>query len=356
MELDVLDALEQLGYDGPLTDEQALLKAAECGFSSPEYTNLCLWLTLRLKLLCGSDEWTLIDTDDSDSLQLQISRLLKEMSCPYAALMSENLLGSVKNKNNCLKLILFLSSELQAAQITQSRQVPECEFGDETAAPQDLRVVCRTLKLSEPRGHSAADLFSSIEDKVKRLLEDLPKEHVGRPALKFSLNPQQWGKLEQINSCLCADYEYRRRMLVKRLDVTVQSFGWSERAKEHVDRMAKAYQPLRYLLMLKSSVSLGRLLAAREDVCSLKKTSSGSSREKTACAVNKILMGRVPDRGGRPSEIEAPLPEMPTWQKRQDGGGRGGWGTRDRGGTRGGRGFYGQRGRDFWGRADRYRY
>lgn len=38
-------------------------------------------------------------------------------------------------------------------------------------------------------------------------------------------------KLEKINSVLLADYECRRRMLIKRLDVTVQSFGWSDRAK-----------------------------------------------------------------------------------------------------------------------------
>uniref|UniRef100_A0A8C9RMI9 Protein FAM98B-like n=1 Tax=Scleropages formosus TaxID=113540 RepID=A0A8C9RMI9_SCLFO len=139
-------------------------------------------------------------------------------------------------------------------------------------------------------------------------------------------------KLEQINSTLCAEYEYRRRMLIKRLDVTVQSFGWSERAKvDGILFMAIPFSPLRYLLTFKASVSLSHLLAAREDIRSLKKTSSGLIREKTACAINKVLMGSVPDRGGRPSEIEAPLPEMPTWQKRQDGGGRGGWHNRDRG-------------------------
>ena len=43
-------------------------------------------------------------------------------------------------------------------------------------------------------------------------------------------------------------------------------------------------------------------------------------------------MGRVPDRGGRPSEIDAPPPEMPRWQERKEGG-RGGGGH---GGGRGG--------------------
>lgn len=38
-------------------------------------------------------------------------------------------------------------------------------------------------------------------------------------------------RLEKINDALCSEYECRRRMLMKRLDVTVQSFGWSDRAK-----------------------------------------------------------------------------------------------------------------------------
>lgn len=47
-------------------------------------------------------------------------------------------------------------------------------------------------------------------------------------------------------------------------------------------------------------------------------------REKTKSKINKVLMyGKVPDRGGRPSEIEPPPPEMPPWQQRSGGGGGG---------------------------------
>lgn len=38
-------------------------------------------------------------------------------------------------------------------------------------------------------------------------------------------------KIEAINQSLVNEYEVRRKMLLKRLDVTVQSFGWSDRAK-----------------------------------------------------------------------------------------------------------------------------
>lgn len=52
--------------------------------------------------------------------------------------------------------------------------------------------------------------------------------------------------------------------------------------------MAKAYQPKRHTLKLQSTVDMAQLLAAREDICNVVKTSSGSSREKTTCAVNKV--------------------------------------------------------------------
>lgn len=38
-------------------------------------------------------------------------------------------------------------------------------------------------------------------------------------------------KIEAVNQALTNEYEVRRKMLLKRLDVTVQSFGWSDRAK-----------------------------------------------------------------------------------------------------------------------------
>ncbi|XP_026155550.1 protein FAM98B isoform X2 [Mastacembelus armatus] len=334
MECDILDSLEQLG--GPLLEDKALLRAAQGGLSSQEYVGLCRWLVSRLKPLCGLEESIASGPDDMDSLQLEMSALLKELHCPYEEAVSGILKGSVRSANDHLKFVLFLSSELQAAQIVRSRQVSDKQQ-QKSPVYQQLQAICETLNLPEPRAQDAAGVFSQVQNKVDKVLIDLPNGSVGNPVLKKSLSNEQWEKLHNINRVLSSEYECRRRMLIKRLDVTVQSFGWSDRAKMKVDSMARAYQPKRHSLRPQSTVDMADLLAAREDICNVVKTSSGASREKTTCAVNKILMGRVPDRGGRPSEIEAPPPEMPPWQKRQDGGG--GWGGRGGGGRgRGGGG------------------
>ncbi|XP_070699013.1 protein FAM98B [Pempheris klunzingeri] len=330
MECDILDSLEQLGYDGPLLEEKALLGAAEGGLSSPQYVELCRWLVTRLKPLCELEESIASGPDDMDGLQLEMSGLLRELHCPYQEVVSGILKGSELNTKDHLKFVLFLSSELQAAQIVTSRGVSG-KTQEGSPAGEELLVICETLNLPEPRGQDAAGVFSQVQDKVNKVLKDLPNGSTGNPVLKAPLSSEQWEKLHNINTHLCSEYECRRRMLIKRLDVTVQSFGWSDRAKVKVDSMARAYQPKRHSLRPQSTVDMAELLAAREDICNVVKTSSGSTREKTACAVNKVLMGRVPDRGGRPSEIQAPPPEMPPWQKRQDGGG-GGWGGRGGGG------------------------
>ncbi|XP_036928663.1 protein FAM98B [Acanthopagrus latus] len=335
MECDILDSLEQLGYDGPLLEEKALLTAADGGLSSPEFVELCRWLASRLKPMCDLEESITSGPDDMDSLQVEMSGLLKELHCPHEEVVSGILKGSAPSTKDHLKCVLFLSSELQAAQIVSSRGVSNKE-AEESPVCQELQAIFETLKLPEPRGQDAAGVLSQVQDKVDEMLKDLPGGSDGEPVLKKSLSSEQWEKLHNMNTALSSEYECRRRMLIKRLDVTVQSFGWSDRAKVRVDSMARAYQPKRHSLKPQSTVDMAKLLAAREDICNVVKTSSGASREKTSCAVNKILMGRVPDRGGRPSEIQAPPPEMPPWQKRQDGGGWGGRGGGGRGGGGGG--------------------
>ncbi|XP_033844309.1 protein FAM98B [Periophthalmus magnuspinnatus] len=342
MENDILDSLEQLGYSGPLLQEQALLGATEAGLSSSELLELCVWLSSRLQELCGLEESITSGPAEEESVRLELRGLLKELHCPSEELLSKLLSGTIKPRD-CLQCVLFLCSELQAAQILSSRGsshkrpggAPKCE---------DLRSICETLQMPLPPGEGATEIFSQIHNKVETVLQQLPGGSCGEPLLKRSLSSEQWEKLQQVNQLLNSEYQSRRRMLIKRLDVTIQSFGWSDRAKVKVDSMAQAYQPKRHSFRMSSSVDMGSVLAAREDLCHIQKTSSGSSREKTSCAVNKVLMGRVPDRGGRPSEIQAPPPEMPPWQKRQDGGGWGGrggggsWRGGGRGGGGGGRG------------------
>ncbi|CAI9573157.1 unnamed protein product, partial [Staurois parvus] len=318
MEADLLDTLESLGYQGPLLDEASLGPALEGGLSSPEYCQLLCWLSSQIQLLGNLEESVSSEGGDLESTQLEISGFLKELSCPYPSLVSGDIKSRLQNKEDCLKLLLFLGTELQAIQILQTKK-SSC-LAPSDAVNKEIKVIFEALRLPLSSTSDVVSQLKSVQEKVTELLSKAPSNSTNKTLLGVELNAEQLEHLEKINEALCKEYDCRRRMLIKRLDVTVQSFGWSERAKAKTDEIARVYQPVRYSLCSKSSITLSHLLAAREDLSRIVRTSSGSSREKTVCPVNKVLMGRVPDRGGRPSEIDPPPPEMPPWQKRQDDG------------------------------------
>ncbi|XP_052009973.1 protein FAM98A [Xyrauchen texanus] len=363
----ILDSLEDLGYQGPLLEDGALETAVSGGAASPEFTKLCSWLVSELKLCCKIEENVHATNcpSEAEGFQLEMSGLLAEMSCPYPVLITGDVTKRLLNANNCLLLLDFLISELEASRMILISQPQKrvLEMGGSKVFVE-LKGICMALAMSKPPANiTMFQFFSGIEKKLKEALSKVPPSHIGEPLLKKPLGPVHCEKIEAINQALVNEYEVRRKMLLKRLDVTVQSFGWSERAKTRAERLTKVYQPLRTALATKTMVSVAHLFAARQDLSKILQTSSGHMREKTACAINKVLMGRVPDRGGRPNEIEPPPPEMPMWQKRQDGpqgggggqhysgggggrgGGRGGYdqqqggrGGHERGGARGGRG------------------
>uniref|UniRef100_A0A3B4F1K0 Family with sequence similarity 98 member A n=2 Tax=Pundamilia nyererei TaxID=303518 RepID=A0A3B4F1K0_9CICH len=352
MENDILVSLEDLGYQGPLLEEGALESAVSGGAASPEFTKLCAWIVSELRLYCKLEENVHATNcpSEAEGFQLEMSGLLSELTCPYSVLTSGDITQRFLNRTDCLLLITFLVSELEASRMILVNKPQKKAQESGSPAFQELKGICMALGMSKPPANiTMFQFFSGIEKKLKEALSRVPPNHVGEPLLKKPLGPVHMEKIEAINQALVNEYEVRRKMLLKRLDVTVQSFGWSDRAKTHADKLSKVYPPLRSALANKSKVSVAHLLAARQDFSKILRTSSGKIREKTACAINKVLMGRVPDRGGRPCEIEPPPPEMPTWQKRQDapqigghygsgghGGGRGGYDH----GSQGGRGGY----------------
>ena len=58
--------------------------------------------------------------------------------------------------------------------------------------------------------------------------------------------------------------------------------------QSQTEKLAKVYQPKRSVLSPKGNISVAHLLAARQDLSKILRTSSGSIREKTACAINKV--------------------------------------------------------------------
>lgn len=135
-------------------------------------------------------------------------------------------------------------------------------------------------------------------------------------------------------------------MLITRLNCTVQSFKWSEKLKidknkekEINERFANKIQAIEKLLVGSEDTDIGALLTVRDRLAIIEKTSSANVRKNTKCKIQRHIIGRVPDRGGRAHEhqgngyilaisknfttykilllfLQVPAPEMPSWQKR----------------------------------------
>lgn len=351
MENDILDSLEDLGYSGPLLEEDKFNVALEQGPRSPDYTQLVSWLTESIRLFCGVEEQVnaITNPDDSGNFMLELSGFMREYGCPYKVLSDGPVSQRLNTRESRLQLLDFLTTELASVKMLSVTKPASLKVVDPSAKPSDdaesdtakhLKMMLIALGFPKPPANiTTFQLFSKVESKVKEIVTKDPSQ-IGKPLLKVRLSDKQWEQVLRINDSLLKEYQLRREMLLKRLDVTIQSFLWSDTAKQKQDKIAEIYQPLRKALTAKCNVGVGRILSARDDLTRIEKTSSGEGRVK--CALNKVLIPKVPDRGGRAWEHEPPPPEMPAFQKRDAsqpqsgrGGGRGG-SARGRG--RGGRG------------------
>ncbi|XP_067011250.1 protein FAM98B [Anabrus simplex] len=339
MENDILDTLEDLGYTGPLLDEGCLEKAVEGGPKSVEFTGLVEWISKELKSLCQLEEHVnaISTAEDSSAFLLELSSFLKELGCVYSCLTTGHMSERLDSRKKRLLLLDFLLTELEAARMVSINK-PDTSKSmqvhlSESSTANDLKTMLIALKFPKPPANiTPALLFGKVEQKMKEVLSKASPELVGSPLFKGELSDRQWQQLAELQAELQEEYHIRREMLIKRLDVTIQSFQWSERVRQREDEIAALFLQRRKGLVLEPDVHLSDLLAARDDLAIIEKTSSASVRKNTQSAINKVIIGRVPDRGGRPSEQQPPPPEMPSWQQSKPGGGGG------RGGFQGGRG------------------
>ncbi|KAM7413291.1 hypothetical protein PAMA_020600 [Pampus argenteus] len=326
-----VSAIKALGYPGVSCLSRCSCDELPCP--------LLTWLAVQLTTLCPE----LQDSGGSGDVLLveELRRLLSNLSSPLAVLASELLGPSILNK-----VTEFLVSELQAAYIIKHKDVhPEDKTtGEESEKEQrvedhshELAEYCQEYEDDDDDGVSdnnrkkaemqaewilllhalnmdASSQFTDMMHEVESRLARLPHGHMMDPLLNTGLSSEQWMQLVKINQVLLKEYYCRRQMMVKRFQVTLQSFAWGEKQKERSEALASV--PPLTLIVGPSRVSISLLLAAREDQSCIEPIRAGPSTD-----VYKTMMGAVPDRGGRPGEIEPP---MPAWGERRAKGNRSG--------------------------------
>eukprot|EP00887_Chlorella_sp_A99_P005046 scaffold4.g5046.t1 len=207
-----------------------------------------------------------------------------------------------------------------------------------------LRSIASLLELDAGQP-AAAELAAAVRDRVTQLLAQLPAGFFDPLLPLGSLDAEQTTTLADIDAALRAEYALRRRMLIERVKVTLSSFLYSPRLAERGSKDAAqaaaqaaaahmAEEP-RVVVDDVFRATLGDLLSIME------RATSGDTG--IHASVKGVLIGSVPDRGGRP-EGRARDADMPAWSARRASGDRGGRGRGGGGRGGGGRGGGGRGG------------
>eukprot|EP00941_MAST-03F_sp_MAST-3F-sp1_P002428 g2428.t1 len=170
-------------------------------------------------------------------------------------------------------------------------------------------------KIEKTKIGNADKTTANVTDKMKNLnlLVDRQK-----------LQPSEMRILSQLNEAFRKDYRIRRQTLLYRLDVTIQSFLWSEKVSDQREEAQAAVSSLRKKLSPEPvSVTVDDVLCARQTLMETAHSRVSTGDGRIAASSKNVVIGAVPDRGGRASELRPSRTDlMPSWQKRssKDGG------------------------------------
>ena len=194
---------------------------------------------------------------------------------------------------------------------------------------ESIRSLARAL--GAPQSRTAASTLESCRDAVLALCPDSDPAAAageGSPLLRESaLTEDQLQVLRRVHRAMREEYKVRRQTLSKRAAVTLQSLQCSARVQNPVEVRSIIERGLSRMGD-EPSVDFGEVFeVTRADLQHLQsKVTAAGMRTNFRSSVKGVLIGKVPDRGGRVGDKRAGGPAMPAWAPRKSGGGGGGGG------------------------------
>lgn len=161
-----------------------------------------------------------------------------------------------------------------------------------------MRLILQTLRFPKPPSNiTIKQLFDKLDTTIPLVLKKAGSDLVGKGIFQGFLSDKQWEILKGVHSDLNKEYKIRREMMLTRLDVTIQSFQWSDRTKGKDELFEKIYHDKRKSMLVDPNVDISDVIAARTDLAIIEKTSSASVRKNTKTPLNKVIIGQVSGRG-----------------------------------------------------------
>jgi Protein of unknown function (DUF2465) len=232
------DVLSSLDYDGSLSDRASVLD-----FLSAEAQASRL-LAHSMSKSAGTGKTNSVDADPELTSDTSIATSLSRLSTVYHL----DINGAAEI-NNCAKLLVLLKEIHEQIKISLS----SAQTSGSLLIPPDY----------------ATSLSEEQMDECARICEALSREHL-----------------------------LRKGMLMRRLSVTVQSFGYSLKATD--DKFEGVTRRVEQAVESGvQAIGVYDALFARDWLLNLERVSAHCEAAMVSSRVKRILMGSVPDRGGR---------------------------------------------------------
>ncbi|CAE7330182.1 Fam98a [Symbiodinium natans] len=116
----------------------------------------------------------------------------------------------------------------------------------------------------------------------------------------WNLTPDQEKSVNQIMEVFNKEYSVRRKVLTRRLDVTIQAFLWSPKADSYMEQISQAISAVMDWRDHLSEASIGSWHMLATDEKTVQEPPKISSITALKSVVKTIIIGAVPDRGGVP--------------------------------------------------------
>lgn len=345
-ETDLFDNLNALNYEDGCFEKNKFLQSLDEGISNKDFRKLVTWLLQEIHALRKTDETIESGIENTEEFTMELSVMLKELNCPYDKFITGPINERFSGKYQHLQLLDYLIAELMTAKMLYRLKPADKSFlitKTETNTARCLDSLSKELRIGQiPKNISPKALFDKMNFKLEETLKNIKSAYISPPLLKTSLTNEQWKTLQTLQEDLEKEYNLRREVLLQRLEVTIQSFLWSQNMRKLEKDINQRYEnKVKELEQYKiggKDTDIIALLAAREDLAIMEKTSSANVRKNTSSKIQKHVIGTVPDRGGRAYEHAPPPPEMPSWQQNRAPGPFNMTGHRGGGGGRGGGG------------------
>jgi hypothetical protein len=187
--------------------------------------------------------------------------------------------------------------------------------------------------LEDAASKSTTEVLDAATARATATLRELPENHARKVLDASSWTNAQRELIERVERALHDEYKARREMVAKRAQVTTTSFCYSARLNALKDVREEFARRVVSELHVAPQVTMDDVCDARYAdlaVAGIKVTAGSDGLQS---AVKKVLMGSVPDRGGRTDGSDRAA--MPAFAARTDapsggrgGGGRGGGGDK----------------------------